>query len=291
DEFDCTFIPQHEGALEMLAKRLTKSDVLVVDGYGFDAAYQKKAKTLVKKLVLIDDIADKHYYADLIINHGDPSIRDKYNTESYSKLLLGPDYLMLRKAFLDRSAKQDKIEQIHTAFICMGGADPFCVTAKCVAAALQCAFIKKLIIVTGSAFKGDDELNNLLTSNSGETSISREKDVDAKKMVELIRESQIAICPSSTVSLEICAVGCGLLTGMVADNQINIHEQIVNAGCCKSIGDLKSITVEGLREVIMNFNDVMIINDMLEKQSHFIDGRSGERILKAFKELINSAEV
>ncbi len=56
--------------ISVVREFVTKNDILVVDSYEFTGEYQHEIKSYVKKLVVIDDMAAIHFYADLIINHG-----------------------------------------------------------------------------------------------------------------------------------------------------------------------------------------------------------------------------
>ena len=88
------------GILDRLKTQGTKSDPwLVVDGYHFDVEYQKSIKAAGYRLLWIDDYGHAgHYYADLVLNQNisaDPSLYG--NRESYTQLLMGPSYALLRR--------------------------------------------------------------------------------------------------------------------------------------------------------------------------------------------------
>src|SRR5687767_15111374 len=70
-----------------LKKILNKQDILVLDFQQHDAVYQRQLKQEVCALVAIDDMADVHFYTDLIINHGGHGREQDYSMENYTKLL------------------------------------------------------------------------------------------------------------------------------------------------------------------------------------------------------------
>jgi spore coat polysaccharide biosynthesis predicted glycosyltransferase SpsG len=49
---------------------LKGNEIVVLDNYFFTTDYQKAIKEKGCKLVCIDDMHDKHYVADVVINHG-----------------------------------------------------------------------------------------------------------------------------------------------------------------------------------------------------------------------------
>src|SRR5690606_8080373 len=75
-----------------LNEYLTGDEIVVLDGYHFSSDYQKAIKSRCKGLVCIDDIPDKHYYADLIINYNGGINLKSYKREVYTQLISGLRY-------------------------------------------------------------------------------------------------------------------------------------------------------------------------------------------------------
>lgn len=269
---------------EALKDLLTITDILVLDGYDFNEVYQQSVKKLVKKLVAIDDLADKKFEADVIFNHGDIKVLPPYKIALNAKVLSGFDYLIARPEFLNAAQKKRNVTVVDTVFICMGGADPFNITIKVLEAAIQCSFIKKTIVVTGSLYKNKNSLQHLI-SLSNEMNIEHIENASAAQIVNCIQQSQIAVSTASSVSLEICCVKAALLCGTVIDNQKCIHSQLIQNECCISIGNWIHASVAEIKNQLEAMNDILLVNRIMEMQQHSIDGRSGERIQKIFNEL------
>ncbi len=266
-----------------LKSMVDRNDILVLDFYEFCEEYQLKLKPVVCNLVAIDDKAAVHFYTDLIINHGSGGREELYRKEKYSRLLSGFPYLLIRKPFRDAAKQKRTIKAVKTLFVCLGGADPFNITIKAVQAASQCNFLEKIIIVTGTAYTNHTALKAVL--DNCPLQITHADNVGAAEMVRLISSCEIAICPSSSISLEVCSVRAGLLTGTVIDNQYGLHHQLIQAGCAVSAGDFNVISVDGLTDIINGLNDVSRVNEIISNQERMIDGLSGERILHEFKSL------
>lgn len=272
-----------EEAIELSAI-INKEDILVLDGYYFDSEYQQSIKLKINKLVMIDDKADHHYYAELIINHGDALIQNKYSKEKYSKVLAGFTYALIRKEFLTAAKIKKNVLKVDTVFICMGGADPYNITLKALHACMECNFLKNIFIVTGSAYANTRGLMAALYRKT-DKKILHERNVTAHRMMQLINMSEIAIAPASSISMEICCVKSGLLTGTVIDNQKAIHKQLISSGCCISLGDFNKVSEQGIITHLEKINDYKKINFIMNNQSKAIDGLSGDRILNEFKKL------
>lgn len=263
-----------------LNSMILETDILVTDGYQFDSIYQKCMKSKIKKLVMIDDIVNDCYYADTIINHGNADIGNKYVLRENSKILAGPKYLIVREEFRLAAKKSREISNVKTVFICFGGADPLGITRKILTACIETEFISKIILITGTVNRNLDELTHLIKSS--DKTIVFENNINASRMVELIKLSDFAICPSSTVSFEVCCVKCGLITGTYTENQYLIHKQLINSGSALSVDDFRSLTTIDLIEFLNKINDLNIIKAMIENQAKMIDGLSDIRFINEF---------
>lgn len=270
--------------LNLLQDYLRPDDIFVTDGYQFDELYQIEIRKMVSKLLMIDDNAKFFFSADVIINHGGLFDIPNYRAALNTKILSGFSYLLARKEFISAASLNRHIDVVDTAFICMGGADPYNITIKVLEACSVCTFIKNIIIVTGSFYSDKHRLQNLVEGIKNQKVYCYEN-ASAEEMVRLIQSSQLAFSTASSIAMEICCVKSGLITGMVADNQRSIHHQIIENGCGLSVGSWTDVSVETIISVIKKMKNFSFINKIIENQANCIDGKSGERIVKIFKEL------
>ena len=72
---------------------------MVLDNYFFTTDYQRAIKHKGCRLVCVDDMHDKHYVADVVINHGqtNPAL---FDVEFYTRLCLGFDWALLRLSLI-----------------------------------------------------------------------------------------------------------------------------------------------------------------------------------------------
>lgn len=75
-----------------------KDDIVVTDGYCFRENYQQAIKNQVTKLVMIDDFANQHFYADAVINHA-LFLRKKNSHNLNINVYLGLEHALLRIHF------------------------------------------------------------------------------------------------------------------------------------------------------------------------------------------------
>ncbi len=266
----------------VLDQYVTFNDILVIDNYLLESHYQAEAKRKVKKLVAIDDEARLHFYADIVINHASPAMADHYSKEAYTLVMAGPQYLIVREAFRKAAIKPRVIREINSLFICMGGADPFNTTCKVLDAAQNTPY-KHIVVVTGSAYQHIEALR--LRCESGR--FEWKTNLTADEMIDQIKTCEVAVSTASSISLEICCVKAGLLTGMVAENQQNIHQCLLDNGCTSTVGDFRIATEEEISYKLNDMCNADVVNNQMEQQYKLIDGESGNRILNMFNNLAN----
>jgi UDP-2,4-diacetamido-2,4,6-trideoxy-beta-L-altropyranose hydrolase len=202
--------------------------IVVLDGYGFDKEYQLRLRGLGCKVACIDDLHDKPFAADIIINHLPDAKPEDYDALPDTQFALGLGYALLRPAFLE-AAKKSRIKQNHlrNVFICFGGADPSNLTLKALKAVVSFESFSNISVVTGASYMHIETLQELVLSDNR---IYLHSDVSEEQMCTLMEESDLAIIPSSSILLEAIACGLEVITCYYVDNQERFHEAITKRG-------------------------------------------------------------
>ena len=112
-------LAEDDAHFEQFLTHLKGKEIVVLDNYYFTTDYQKAIKAKGCKLVCIDDMHDKHYVADVVINHA-LSEKKYFSVENYTKLFLGLEYALIRKEFFTKY-KESKID--NSILISIGGSD------------------------------------------------------------------------------------------------------------------------------------------------------------------------
>lgn len=162
-------LPAANGTAEAVALAtdfIQPSDVVVLDGYAFDTAYQQAIKSSGCRLVAIDDLCAWPQAADLIINHS-PGIGPKmYTAPSHTRFCLGPEFSLVRAPFRQQFRLPLPVPVMEKVVVCFGGADPEQLTRRTVAALLTLPAIKQVSAVVGGAFAHKAELRLLARSHN-----------------------------------------------------------------------------------------------------------------------------
>lgn len=235
-------LPADDSRFQLFLDCLKGDEIVVLDNYFYTTDYQRAIKAKGCKLVCIDDMHDKHYVADAVVNHG-PVTPDEFDCEPYTKLYLGEQYKLLRKPFL-QPLKNKKRNNV--AIVNLGGADPFKLTDKVVSLLLSLNTPYKVIVILGDTVYLSDENRKRVEAKSRLT---------AEQMAELFETSAFGILPASTVSIEASSRGLPLLTGYQVDNQEEGYLKSVIEGKIIPLGNLHQLTSEAMKEALEKLNN------------------------------------
>ncbi|MEJ8756750.1 UDP-2,4-diacetamido-2,4,6-trideoxy-beta-L-altropyranose hydrolase [Pontibacter sp. H259] len=270
--------PSEERYTYELAAYTSEEEIVVLDGYTFDTAYQKTIKSRGAQLVCIDDIHAYPFVADVIINHAGGVDAATYKTAAYTKLLLGPQYALLRSPFLSASKQNRSIPKgAPTLFLNLGGADPENYTLKLAKEIDGLQKFESIEIVVGSSYKHEAELTDWLQDHP---TINLHSNLDAAQMCRLMQQAAVAVTSASGVAYEYAAVGGLLFILQTADNQAALNKFFIQAGIAKAYS-AQSL----LLDIAVQFEDNVAV------QKLYFDGKSDKRLQEIFQQLDLSASL
>ncbi len=253
--------------------QLISNSIVVLDGYHFDSDYQKKVKISGAKLVCIDDLYNKEFVADLIINHAPGITPQDYEAQPYTQFAIGLEYALLRPSFLEQAKKERKVEKNEIVLVCFGGSDLKNLTYITLKVVLEYSQFKKIIVVTGSAYQDLESLCSLCLSDKR---IVHHHAINEYQMLLLLLEAELAIVPASGILLEAIALKCNVISGIYMDNQKFVYTNYNQANCFIDAFDFSG---PSLKTAIEQSFIVKV------KGQKIIDGNSNKRLLKLFLQL------
>jgi len=264
---------------------LSKENIIVLDGYNFDTAYQEKLKSTGAKIVYLDDLLSFEYSADVILNQAEGVSENDYHTKIKTRFCLGPKYALLRRPFLEAARNKNRnFEKITSAFLSFGGADADNITYKVLRTLVRFEQLENIHVLTSSVNKN---ISAWKAEFEKDARVHFHQDLNSEEVCELMKTCGLALSPSSSLSLELCAVGLVLITGTTADNQKGYYNALIKQSAALGVGEWKELSEEDLfnRLVGIMRYDKRDIDFFVRNQGEYIDGRSGERLLAVFKEL------
>ena len=262
-------LPENDSHFHHFLNVLKGDEIVVLDNYYFTTEYQKEIKAKGCKLVCIDDIYDKHYVADIVINHALGIKQSDFSKEYYTKLCLGFDYALIRKEF--RMTKRGIENKKYSTLIILGGSDPLGITEFLLRQISLLNVEKPIAVVSNNQLK----MNKMVWF----------KKLNSKQIAELMDESEIGIFPASTLALEACAKRLPFVCGYFVENQMHLYEGIRNNELAITVGDYTNIKSGDLNSAISRVSSISIQKKLFEKQMMLMDNRSDIRLQFEFGQL------
>ena len=245
-------------------------DWLVVDHYGLDSTWESLLRPHARKLLVIDDSAnrphdcdlllDQNYYRDLDRRYQD-LVPDKCIT------LLGPAYALLRQEFVD-ARKQLRVRDgsVSRILIFFGGSDSTNQTQKALNALTILSEPDIAVdVVVGATNPFRDKIRHLC-----EKMPNVQYHCQATNMAELILAADIAIGAGGATTWERCSLGLPTLTVVFADNQLQTTLDLENYGAIKFLGWADTITEERLASSIKDLIENPVLLENLTERAYFI---------------------
>lgn len=252
DDFDCTFftqtpteyqkreiagvcrlveLPSDASKFEAFLGFLHGDETVVLDNYFFTVDYQQRIRDKGCHLVCVDDIHDRHYHADIVINQmvTDPS---SFSTDKHTRLCLGPEWALLRRPFLEPPDNAKK-ETGHW-FLSFGGSDILNLTEKYVSM-LKSMNASGISVVVGDAYGYTERLGQY-------SDITIHRNLSARMMADLMQRCEYAVVPSSGICLEALSRGCKVASGYYVDNQAEAYKYLERKRLVAPLGDMRKIS-------------------------------------------------
>ena len=255
---------------------------VVIDGYHFNAAYQKAFRETDLSTLVIDDYGHaEHYYADVVLNQNIYADEPLYvRREPYTNLLLGTKYALLRREFRDWGNWQPAVPPMaRKILVTLGGSDPDNVTQR-VIRSLQMVNSSDLEIkiVVGPANKHLESLSHALMYLDHEVELL----TATRNMPQLMSWADIAISAAGSTCWELSFMGVPTMVVVLADNQKPIAEGLHQANAALNCGWHTQIEEEALAETV---EKLLLDTDLRRKLSYqaraLVDGRGATRVTEA----------
>lgn len=220
------FDPERDRDACIAALGTEPSDWLIADHYGLDARWEAALRPCARKIMVIDDIANRPHDCDLLLDQNlsvDPAGRYASHIGPGTRTLFGPRYALLRPAFAD--VWRERSGPVRRILVFFGGADLPNATAKSVAAIALLAMPDLAVdVVIGAMYAHGAALEKQCAGLPG---VRIHRDAD---MATLMRRADLAIGAGGTTSWERCAAGLPTLAWPIADNQRPVLAALAAAG-------------------------------------------------------------
>lgn len=211
----------------------TPVDWLIVDHYALDAQWQAIVKPHARKLMVIDDLADRAQDCDLLLDQtfGRNATDYKSLVPSCCILLCGSQYALLRPEFAALrvySLQRRKDTPLEQLLVAMGGIDRDNATGQ-VLEALKSSKLPancRITVVMGASAPWIAEVLQQAKTMPWFAEVR----INVEDMAQLMADSDLAIGAAGTASWERCSLGLPSILLVLADNQRAVAHGLERSG-------------------------------------------------------------
>ena len=285
EEIECYGLEAEPGSIEDAIKttdfaRRIDAEWITTDGYHFSADYQRAIKESGAKLLFIDDYGQcDHYYADIVLNQNFDANEDLYRRRTpYTRLLLGPKYVLLRREFLRYRGLRREISEVgRRLLVTFGGVDYHNMTLK-VIQALGLVDVPGLHaqLAVGRWNPHVDEMEAAIRDLPFAASLKR----DPMDMAALMAWADLAVSAAGITVWELAFMGLPSLAVVTSENQRSVAAGADMAGISSSLGWYDRPSSSELAERIAHLLKHKEIRERMSRSGQkLIDGDGASRVL------------
>lgn len=222
----------------------TVVDWLIVDHYALDARWERALRPICRKLLVIDDLANRRHDCDVLLDQNfyrDQDQRYRGLLPEWCITLLGPAYVLLRPEFKkarQRLRARDGIVKRIVVFF--GGSDPTNQTRMVLAALDKMDKPDILLdVVVGSTNPNRHSIRVLCDQLPSVT-----YHCNVSNMAELLMNADLGVGAGGSAMWERCYLGLPTITVVFAENQLRTTEDVASLGAIEYLGWSDSFGVD-----------------------------------------------
>ena len=266
-----------------------KPDWLVVDHYALDARWEEALRPKAKRIMAIDDLADRPHACDLLLDQNLGRQEADYGglLKGKTTTLVGPQYALLRPEFAalraQSLARRQTKPQLQRLLITLGGVDKENATGQVLAALQSCSLPADLrvTVVMGPHAPWLAQVQAQAAQMPWPTEVL----VGVNNMAQLMAESDLAIGAAGGTAWERCSLGLPSLVLVLAQNQLPGAVALQKAGAAVAMESQQQIS-----NFMEQFKSASLIKEVLNKLSQAAAAvTDGEGCQRAVKHMLEGA--
>jgi UDP-2,4-diacetamido-2,4,6-trideoxy-beta-L-altropyranose hydrolase len=274
-------VSQAEDAKESIeALNKDMPDWLVVDHYGLAVEWEEQLRPHVKRLMVIDDLANRRHNCDLLLDQNFGRYEQDYKgiVNSDCKFLIGPHYALIRPEYVTyRKTLRERDGQVNRVLVFFGGSDPDNMTGLALQALSNIDFQHiQVDLVIGANYQHCEKLE-----------LQRQQRLNTRiygpqpHLADLMAQADIAIGAGGATTWERMCLGLPTVVVSIAENQKPASEALFEAGLIDYAGhfsDVKQDQLEATLRLLFvsakKLANVSVYNKLL------VDGLGSSRLIE-----------
>lgn len=270
-----------EETLHCLRQAESFIDWLIVDHYALDQQWESQMRPQVKKIMVIDDLADRRHDCDLLLDqnlYDDLESRYQELVQTACQQLLGPRYALLRSEFTAaRKQLRRRDGKLRSLLVFYGGADSTNDTIKALEA-IRLARLQhvEIDVVIGAANSNMGKIEEFCWQ------LGARVHCQVSNMAELMTAADLMLCAGGTTTWERCALGLPGVVTATAMNQQAVAENCARNGLSFYLGLSRAVTPQRIADALVVLSAAPASLQMYIRQElDTVDGRGLQRVAGA----------
>ncbi len=248
-------------------------DLLVVDHYGLDRAYEGACRPWAKRIMAIDDLADRRHDCDVLLDQTLGRTAADYGGRVPARctMLLGSGFALLRPSFAQERSRRSKKECAGRVLIAMGTADTGHKLVPLIEA--LAGIPETLDVVVGAVTP------HLAAIKKAAQGADANLHVDAVDVERLMAGADLAVLAAGTTVWEAACLGVPAILLVTASNQTEIAARMEAANAAIVARDVEDAAAHVARLV----KDHVARKILALQASAICDGYGAPRVALALK--------
>ena len=254
-----------------------RPDWLIVDHYALEARWHQKLRPYCRKIMVIDDLADRNHDCDLFLDQNltaGMATRYDHLLPASCPRLLGPQFALLQAAYAKlHPLSPPRLGPVRRLLVSFGGRDPHGLTDSALLAILDLGRADLLVDLVA-----DEESTRwplLVEKVRGNPHIQLHPSMDS--LARLMLRADLALGAGGVTSWERCCLGLPALVVTTAENQIAIAKELHLRKMVRYLGHHSQLPFRCLQSALRD-----VLDENLEDWSlrclATVDGLGAERV-------------
>lgn len=254
------------------------TDWLIVDHYALDARWESVLRPHTKRLMVIDDLADRNHDADLLLDQNlfsNTEARYTGKVQAHCGLMLGPHYALLQPEYAELHSRIPTREgPIQRVLAYFGGADASNLTGMVIEAFLSLgrADIELDVVVNTSS----PHAESIRQQTAGHANIHLHSGLPT--LAPLMARADLAIGASGATTWERCCLGLPSLVITLAENQRPIAAELVRQGMIRWLGHAGEVHESTLAHALGGLLNEGLPEAWSQSCWQLVDGQGASRV-------------
>ena len=260
--------------------------LVVVDHYGLDAAFEHRISELADRALAIEDNPNRTHVCDVLLDQTYGREAGEYTllVPSGCQVLVGSKFALLRKEFHHKRADALKRRRgrpaVERILVTLGAADttyPTVLAIEAIAASNVTPHVHVEIVLGG----GIADLGPVRVA-AQQLPCSHSLQIGTYEIADLMVNADIAIGAAGSSAWERCCLGLPTIMMVIAENQATIAENLDRNGAAVTIGPYENSDCTNVADAITSLmNDTKQRIEMTEAAACICDGLGARRVVEA----------